>query len=157
MFAEPGFPWPGGVDLSVKRSFSWVLWCGLALLAVGCGLDPRPRALRRGLDQTRSVLADPRLRGLADKASQGALEERLVEALFSANARSLWPPRLASEYDYSIADQSRLPGRIAYLPQPGLPWAVVVQADAKNHRILLLGYGMSLRHPLLQDTVKVQP
>lgn len=136
----------------------WILGCiGLALLAVGCSLDPRPRALRRGLEQTRSVLADPRLRSLADKASQGALEERLVEALFSANARSLWPPRLDSEYDFSTADQSRLPGRVAYLPQPGLPWAVVVQADVKNHRIQLLGYGMSLRYPLMQDSVPVQP
>ncbi len=137
----------------------WIVWCwiALALLAAGCGLDPRPRALRRGLDQTRSVLADPRLRSLADKAPKGALEERLVEALFSANARSLWPPRLVSEYDFSTADQSRLPGRIAYLPQPGLPWAVVVQADTKNHQIRLFGYGRSLRHPLMQDTVQVQP
>lgn len=139
----------------MKKS-GWI-WVGLALLSAGCGLDPRPRALRRGLDQTRSVLADPRLRSLADKSTKGPLEERLVAALFSADARSLWPPRLPSEYDFSSADQSRLPGRIAYLPQPGLPWAVVVQADAPGHRIMLFGYGRTLRHPLLQDVVKVQP
>ncbi len=142
----------GGVDLSVR------VWCvGLALLAVGCGLDPRPRALRRGMDQVRSVLADPRLRSLADKSKKGALEERMVDALFSANARSLWPPRLVSEHDFNISDQSRLPGRIAYLPQPGLPWAVVVQADVKTHRIVLSGYGMQLRQPLMQDVVNPQP
>lgn len=141
----------GGVDLRMRL---W--WIGLALLAVGCGLDPRPRALRRGMDQARSVLADPRLRSLADRSKKGALEERLVESLFSADAHKLWPARLASEFDFSCSDQSRLPGRIAYLPQPGLPWSVVVQADAKSHRILILGYGMSLRSPLLQDVVKVQ-
>jgi len=108
------------------------------------------------MDQARSVLADPRLLSLADKSKKGTREERLVEALFSANARSLWPPRLASEYDFSSSDQSRLPGRIAYLPRPGLPWAVVIQADTRNHRILLFGYGMSLRTPLMQDAVKLQ-
>lgn len=132
-----------------------ILW--LALLAVGCGLDPRPRALRRGMDQARSVLADPKLRSQADKSKKGALEERMVEALFSADAHKLWPARLASEYDFNCSDQSRLPGRIAYLPQPGLPWAVVVQADPKNHHILILGYGMSLRAPLMQDVVNLSP
>ena len=129
----------------------------MALLLAGCSLDPRPRALRRGMDQARSVLADPKLRSLADKSSQGALEERLVGALFSPDARKLWPPRLASEYDFNCEDQSRLPGRIAYLPKPGLPWSVVVQAEVKTHHILILGYGMSLRRPLLQDLVSVRP
>ncbi len=142
----------GGVDPKVR-----LLLVGLALLAVGCGLDPRPRALRRGMEQARSVLADPRLRSLADKSKKGSLEERMVEALFSANGRSLWPPRLASEYDFNISDQSRLPGRVAYLPQPGLPWAVVVQADTKGHRIVLSGFGMSLANPLMQDAVLLQP
>ncbi|MBS2036656.1 hypothetical protein JST97_16820 [bacterium] len=130
---------------------------GLAGLLVGCGLDPRPKALRRGIDQVRSVLAEPKLRSLAEKESKGPLEDRLVDALFSASGRLYWPPRLAAEVNFSIADQSRLPGRIAYLREPELPWAVVVKADAKNHRIWLLGYGMSLAEPLLQDSVSINP
>lgn len=129
----------------------------LAWLSVGCGLDPRPKALRRGIDQVRSVLAEPKLRSLAEKEGKGALEERLVEALFSASGRVYWPPRLPAEVSFSIADQSRLPGRIAYLREPELPWAVVVKADAKGHRIWLLGYGMSLTEPLIQDSVTVNP
>ncbi|MFN8607803.1 MAG: hypothetical protein U0931_09740 [Vulcanimicrobiota bacterium] len=129
----------------------------MAWLCAGCGLDPRPKALARGIDQVRSVLAEPRLRSLAEKGGSGPLEERLVEALFSPGGRSFWPPRLPSELNFSSGDQSRLPGRIAYLREPELPWAVVVQPDPKNHRIWLLGYGMSLRQPLLQDAVTVNP
>jgi hypothetical protein len=136
---------------------TWALIC-LAVLTAGCaGLDPRPKALSRGIDQVRSVLAEPKLRSLADKNSKGALEDRLVEALFSADGKKLWPPRLAAEISFSVDDQSRLPGRIAYLGAPELPWAVVIQADAKNHRIWLLGYGMSLLKPMLQDSVVITP
>ena len=130
----------------------------LALLAAGCaGLDSRPKALSRGIDQVRSVLAEPKLRSLADKDPKGALEDRLVDALFSADGKKLWPPRLVAELDFSTADQSRLPGRIAYLRAPELPWAVVVQPDSKNHRIWLLGYGMSMVRPMFQDSVTVTP
>lgn len=132
------------------------LWA-LCLLLAGCTLDPRPQALRRGLDQARSVLADPRLRALAEKSSQGPLEERLVEALFSADGLNYWPPRRKSEWDYDYKDQSKLPGRIAYLREPDAPWSVVVRADAKNHRIILLGYGMLLDQPLLRDAMPVTP
>lgn len=135
-----------------------LLWLGLVLLLVGCTVDPRPQALRRGVDQTRSVLADPRLKELASKSkSKQSLEERLVAALFSFEARKLWPPRLAQEYDYSSRDQSKLPGRIAYMQHPDLPWSVVVQPDPKNGRILLLGYGASLQQPILSDEFKVKP
>ena len=122
-------------------------------LVAGCTLDPRPQALRRGLDQVRSVLADPRLRTLADKTSKGPLEERLVDALFSYSARGYWPPRLGAEYDFRYKDQSKLPGRIAYLRVAELPWSVVVRADAEHHQILLLGYGMTIDQPLLRDAV----
>jgi len=130
-------------------------WLCLVILLTGCTLDPRPKALRRGVDQVRSVLADPRLRSLADKSTKGPLEDRLVEALFSANGRAFWPPRLPAEYDFSSSDQSRLPGRIAYLRKSEFPWAVVVEPDPKGHCIWLLGYGMSVQTPLLRDAVPV--
>jgi hypothetical protein len=132
----------------------------MVILLVGCTVDPRPQALRRGVDQARSVLADPRLKELASKSKsnpKSSLEERLVEALFSFEARKLWPPRLAQEYDYSSRDQSKLPGRIAYLQHPDLPWSVVIKPDPENGRILLLGYGASLQQPTLSDEFKVQP
>ena len=152
MCCHAGFPCPGTVVEGVRV---WLLLCGLLL--VGCTLDPRPQALRRGLDQVRSVLADPRLQKLAQKSSQGAWEERLVDALFSPAGRGYWPPHLPAEVDYSYQDQSHLPGRIAYLRQAELPWAVVVEADPEHHQIRLLGYGMHLDHPLLRDTVPVLP
>jgi hypothetical protein len=124
-------------------------------MVAGCTLDPRPQALRRGLDQVRSVLADPRLRILAEKTRQGSLEHRLVDALFSHAARGYWPPRLAAEYDFSYKDQSKLPGRIAYLRQAEVPWSVVVRADPEHHQILLLGYGMTVDQPLLRDAIAV--
>jgi hypothetical protein len=132
-------------------------WLILVLLLCGCELDSRPQALRRGLDQVRSVLADPRLKQLALKGSAASPEERLVDALFSDSARGLWPPRPEQEYDYSYADQSKLPGRIAYLRRADLPWSVVVVPEPKNQRIVLLGYGQSLRRPLLTDHVSVKP
>lgn len=135
--------------------------CPVVLLALSCAgcelLDKRPQALRRGLDQVRSVLADPRLRRLAAKDKAVTPEERLVNALFSSQARSLWPPRLPREFDYSYADQSRLPGRIAYLRRPDLPWSVVVMPDPDRHRIVLHGYGQKLGRPLLTDAVDVKP
>lgn len=135
------------------------IWLSLvACLLLGCQMDPRPQALRRGMDQVRSVLADPRLKTLAD-AQKGAAtpEERLVQALFSYEARKLWPPRLEQEVDYRSQDQSKLPGRIAYLTDPDLPWAVVVKPDAESHSIQLLGFGARLDQPLFQERVPVQP
>lgn len=145
---------PATGNLATVRLF----WLGLVVLLVGCAVDPRPQALRRGVDQARSVLADPRLRELASKSgSKQPLEERLVAALFSFEARKLWPPRLAQEYDYSRSDSSKLPGRIAYLQHPDLPWSVVIKPEPRNGRIVLLGYGSSLRQPILSDEIKVQP
>lgn len=129
----------------------------LGVLLAGCGLDSRPQALRRGLDQVRSVLADPRLKSLAAKSSGGTPEERLVEALFSPEARGLWPPRLAQESDFSYKDQSKLPGRIVYMRRPDVPWSVVVIPEPKTHRILLQGYGQLLQRPILNDHVDVKP
>lgn len=129
----------------------------LLLSLCGCELDSRPQALRRGLDQVRSVLADPRLRQMAAKGQGGTPEERLVDALFSQPARGLWPPRLEQEYDFNYSDQSKLPGRIAYMRRADLPWSVVVVPEPKNHRIVLLGYGQSLQRPLLSDEVAVKP
>lgn len=142
---------PGQVDSRVR---GWQL--GLCCLLAGCTLDPRPQALRRGLDQARSVLADPRLLTLAEKTPGGGpLETRLVEALFSRPARSYWPPNLGAEHDYRYQDQSKLPGRIAYLRAPEVPWAVVIEADPEHHRILLSGYGMALDKPLLRDAMQI--
>lgn len=143
---------PETVDGQVR---GW-LWA-LCLLLVGCTMDPRPQALRRGLDQVRSVLADPRLRTLAEKTKKGPIEERLVEALFSPEGHKYWPPPLEAEYDYNYQDQSKLPGRIAYLREPDVPWSVVVLADPERNRILLLGYGMQLDQPLLRDSMPVPP
>ncbi len=125
---------------------------------LGCdAIDPRPRALRRGMDQARSVLAERKLKALADKRQEKTPEERLVGALFSYEARGLWPPRLASEYDFNSRDQAKLPGRIAYLLEPDLPWAVVIQALPKQHRIQIDGYGTSIEKPLWRESLEVAP
>lgn len=129
----------------------------MAMLTTGCWIDSRPQALRRGLDQVRSVLADPRLHTLAEKAPGATPEERLVGALFSPEARPFWPPPLENQHDFSYKDQSHLPGRIAYLLKPEVPWSVVVTASPQDHRIFLLGYGQSLQRPLLRDAVEVHP
>ena len=109
------------------------------------------------MEQVRSLLNEPKLREMADKRSQGTPEERVVEALFSYEARNLWPPALASEHDFNSKDQAKLPGRIAYLLAPDLPWSVVIRADSKLHRIVLEGYGSSLAAPMMLDSLEWKP
>ena len=79
----------------------------------------------------------------------------MVTALFSRAARGYWPPNLGAEHDYRYQDQSKLPGRIAYLLAADVPWSVVVRAEPEQHRILLLGYGMRLDRPLLRDSMTI--
>lgn len=129
----------------------------LSVLIVGCYLDRRPQALRRGVDQVRSVLAEPKLHSLAIKQTGKTPEDRLVEALFSSQARALWPPRRPPEYDFDYSDAAGLPRRIAYLRAPDLPWSVVVTPDPAQHQVLLQGYGQTLDTPLVTDTVPVAP
>lgn len=130
----------------------------LILLISGCHLDDRPVALRRAMDQVRSVLANPRLLQMArQKKAPLGLEERLVECLFSPEGQKLWPKPLDAEHDFRSQDASRLPGRIAYLRRPELPWCVVVRAEPERHRINLSGYGQTLDSPLLTESISLQP
>lgn len=134
------------------------MFVALILLISGCHLDDRPVALRRAMDQVRSVLANPRLLQMArQKKTPASLEERLVECLFSPEGRGLWPKPLDAEHDFRSQDASRLPGRIAYLRRPELTWCVVVKAEAERHRITLSGYGQSLQSPLLNESISLEP
>lgn len=134
-----------------KRLCRLALVVGLAVMSAGCWSDPRPGNLRRGVTIMLALLARPRLHALARKQGGKLTASTLVDALFSHQGRELWPGPPAIEASDQPLQPHRLPPRILFLRNPDAPWSVVVAPGKQQNTVVVEGFGMNLRAPLVRS------